>query len=812
MAKASATIDLKSLKEASKHAINYMDFDSTNGLRISQAKDYSKPYVQIINNGIKILYNSTYFTNLTSTGMSVYAGNSSNPIAHFGSSIQLGANNSQRVEIGSTNGMNVFDFDDSRTTNKSIVRLNASATGVSIFDYDDDAPNNRVNVAQFTKTARIGAANSSHISINSDSMTMTTGQYEEVLNFGRATNSTQYERSIVSGLIVLSGTKNVNIPQMPNGTTIRVNIVTYTDEWTGGSTVIYEFSYGTASTLSNIIYNGSNLLTLPAQGSNTLYNISFPVEGAPPTWSFGARNVSQTSGAFSWVAGDNNAATNKYSFAFGRNNMSKGEQSFTLGRNLIANGNQQLVTGAWNIADNTSLFIIGNGNGSARSNALKVANNGSIYAGSAATSGERQISVQSPAGKIYLYAQSANNGAVGIWSYNAAGDPKAILSVNQAQTITITAPFISGTASTNGHFDLKYSITDIKTNRNGLPQSTTSTPTTEMRHISCRDINNEYLGGFEFKSSEENTIGWRALVHNWNSGASTPAWTGYKGIICDVARDGTTTWQVFPADGFRTAINAAPAAPTAQVTVANNDMIIIADASDSNKMTGGPKFDGSTATACLSKKGTWENFVPSSNVSTSGEYSKIPQITASGVLEGGRHLDFHYASAALDYAVRMSCGDPSGTNGDGSLTITANGGVTMSGALKVNNHSSAIGTVKDAYLSAAKKVPTGTSTGTPLCSISLEAGTWLITAGVRAPANNTGVRVANVSTTSGDASLVVNQQAVQGANTQMRFVIATVATATTTYYLNAMQNSGSELNYPAGGAGWGNFLRAVRIA
>ena len=73
---------------AAKTATNYLSFDSTNGLRIAQStQDFTKPYVQVTSNGVKVIYNSTFFSNLTSSGLSIHAGNASNPVATFGSSI-----------------------------------------------------------------------------------------------------------------------------------------------------------------------------------------------------------------------------------------------------------------------------------------------------------------------------------------------------------------------------------------------------------------------------------------------------------------------------------------------------------------------------------------------------------------------------------------------------------------------------------------------------------------------------------------------------------------------------------------------------
>ena len=43
-------------------------------------------------------------------------------------------------------------------------------------------------------------------------------------------------------------------------------------------------------------------------------------------------------------------------------------------------------------------------------------------------------------------------------------------------------------------------------------------------------------------------------------------------------------------------------------TIVNNDYLLVADASDGNKLLKGPVFDGSTTNKALTKKGTWETF------------------------------------------------------------------------------------------------------------------------------------------------------------------------------------------------------------
>ena len=139
-------------------------------------------------------------------------------------------------------------------------------------------------------------------------------------------------------------------------------------------------------------------------------------------------------------------------------------------------------------------------------------------------------------------------------------------------------------------------------------------------------------------------------------------------------------------------------------------------------------------------------------------------------------------------------------------------GGTVTGSLAIDNHSSAIGTVKAAYASA-KSVATGTNTN--LTSISLEAGTWVITGGVRFPNNATGYRRMNIATSSAASWADVQLPALSGASTQLAYTVIVSPTSTKTYYLNCFHNAGTPLSLVAGSASSENginFLRAVRIA
>lgn len=119
-----------------------------------------------------------------------------------------------------------------------------------------------------------------------------------------------------------------------------------------------------------------------------------------------------------------------------------------------------------------------------------------------------------------------------------------------------------------------------------------------------------------------------------------------------------------------------------------------------------------------------------------------------------------------------------------------------------------VGTYIGVQGTAAVSVPNNTAKA--VCSVSVGPGTWLIIAYFRAPVNGTGYRMANISTVANESACHFAMPACTAQVTQGSFsrVVGTTA-ASTTYYLNVYQNSGSTLSYPVG---WTNYLQAVRIS
>lgn len=152
--------------------------------------------------------------------------------------------------------------------------------------------------------------------------------------------------------------------------------------------------------------------------------------------------------------------------------------------------------------------------------------------------------------------------------------------------------------------------------------------------------------------------------------------------------------------------------------------------------------------------------------------------------------------------------------------ITSSTALTV-GSLKISDHSTAIGAVLSARNTST--VTVNTSTATNICSLSIPKGTWVVACGLRWPANTTGYRAgklsstsANVSTTNGD--VIMFAQNMSGTLFQMQWTkIVDVSSTSQTWYLEAIQNSGSNLVMPTGSTQtgtnpYGSYIHAVRIA
>lgn len=138
--------------------------------------------------------------------------------------------------------------------------------------------------------------------------------------------------------------------------------------------------------------------------------------------------------------------------------------------------------------------------------------------------------------------------------------------------------------------------------------------------------------------------------------------------------------------------------------------------------------------------------------------------------------------------------------------VEVNADMIVNGDLYVKGHSSPVGALVTASLSANKNI--ANQTVTELFSFDLAPGAWIVQCSVRYPSNATGRRYANLSTVSAENVADITNNAVNGGVTQLTFVKIVYPSKTTTYYVNAYQNSGGALTMPSG---TNNGIRAIRI-
>lgn len=110
-----------------------------------------------------------------------------------------------------------------------------------------------------------------------------------------------------------------------------------------------------------------------AEGTNTT---------ASGSYSHAEGNMTIASGQGSHAEGDITTASGAYSHAEGSCTVASGQSSHAEGTSTIASGNYQTAVGCCNVeysSEADAIFIIGNGTALARSNAFRVAKNGTAY-------------------------------------------------------------------------------------------------------------------------------------------------------------------------------------------------------------------------------------------------------------------------------------------------------------------------------------------------------------------------------------------------------------------------------------------------
>lgn len=162
-------------------------------------------------------------------------------------------------------------------------------------------------------------------------------------------------------------------------------------------------------------------------------------------------------------------------------------------------------------------------------------------------------------------------------------------------------------------------------------------------------INGANLGKCAVNANTDGSMALEMYVHNKGTGTEVN-----NSLQLKIANDGTRSVSVTDGAIWRSAIGAAASdhthgsitnagAITSNTALASGDGIIFADSSDSSKLKRSSiSFDGSTASKCLTQKGTWETFA-----STNTTYSASTgiAISSSNAISTDRNSNWWSATA-----------------------------------------------------------------------------------------------------------------------------------------------------------------------
>ena len=120
-----------------------------------------------------------------------------------------------------------------------------------------------------------------------------------------------------------------------------------------------------------------------------------------------------------------------------------------------------------------------------------------------------------------------------------------------------------------------------------------------------------------------------------------------------------------------------------------------------------------------------------------------------------------------------------------------------------------IGTYKSVVMGSSGNLALASGTTYNCCSISLEAGTWVVTSSIAYQSGGTtaAYRCLYLSNSAGSNYLAIQSPGVAVGNTVLNGTRTLVCATTTTVILRALQGSGATLNVPNAAA----WIQAVRI-
>ena len=365
------------------------------------AQTASKYITAIDQNGIKVHAENNpdnNYTSITADGMSVYQDID-------GTAIEVASFGSDGAKIGkeASNSFTVFD--------RGIIGSNSQGADIFILDSEGNTSGTVPVQTYYNKIqyyySKSGTSNSHCTIIIPDNVSSGSAK----LNYERGYS---YWSQVSGKVIQVSSSVSQN--------------------FTIGTALDHTITFNTYAHI-HFVYDGNRTIemTIYSDGwsSNvTSYDFSpnfltYPVFIKMPALTFGTRGDGEIGG---------------FSICFGENNIGSGYGTAAIGVGNIASGDYQTAIGKYNIADQTSLFIIGNGNQSTRSNALTVSTEGNLnIAGTANIGGNTSIT-----GSLSATGSITQNGT----AVSLDGHTHSSIIVYEDVTVSIT--YAAGNIGTRG--------------------------------------------------------------------------------------------------------------------------------------------------------------------------------------------------------------------------------------------------------------------------------------------------------------------------------------------------------------------------
>lgn len=365
------------------------------------AQTASKYITAIDQNGIKIHAENNpdnNYTSITADGMSVYQDID-------GTAIEVASFGSDGAKIGkeASNSFTVFD--------RGIIGSNSQGADIFILDSEGNTSGTVPVQTYYNKIqyyySKSGTSNSHCTIIIPDNVSSGSAK----LNYERGYS---YWSQVSGKVIQVSSSVSQN--------------------FTIGTALDYTITFNTYAHI-HFVYDGNRTIEMTIYsdgwGSNvTSYDFSpnfltYPVFIKMPALTFGTRGDGEIGG---------------FSICFGENNIGSGYGTAAIGVGNIASGDYQTAIGKYNIADQTSLFIIGNGSQSTRSNALTVSTEGNLnIAGTANIGGNTSIM-----GSLSATGSITQNGT----AVSLNGHTHSSTIVYEDETVSIS--YSAGTIGTRG--------------------------------------------------------------------------------------------------------------------------------------------------------------------------------------------------------------------------------------------------------------------------------------------------------------------------------------------------------------------------